>query len=164
MCIVKQSAYTMANNEVIFRVHYEGRFDRRYRCTYVGGNVGLYEESYDLDRLSFIEIETVVKKFGYQPVDLVYYREPYKELDDGLVLLTYDEDVIKMADAFLGEKLVMLYMVSFANVGDEVVCPNVGEGEEGENSGNEEMTSKVLNDPYWKAVMMTMRGILLMNQ
>jgi hypothetical protein len=104
------------------------------------------------------------KKFGYQPVDLVYYREPYKELDDGLVLLTYDEDVIKMADAFLGEKLVMLYMVSFANVGDEVVCPNVGEGEEGENSGNEEMTSKVLNDPYWKAVMMTMRGILLMNQ
>jgi hypothetical protein len=148
MCSVKQSAYTMANNEVIFRVHYGGRFDRRYRCTYVGGNVGLYEESYDLDRLSFIEIETVVKKFGYQPGDLVYYHEPYKELDDGLVLLTSDEDVVKMADAFLGEKLVMLYTVSFANVGDEVVCPNVGEGEEGENSGNEEMTRKVLNDPY----------------
>jgi hypothetical protein len=44
----------MANNEVIIRVHYRGRFDRRYRCTYVGGNVALYEESYDLDRLSFI--------------------------------------------------------------------------------------------------------------
>jgi hypothetical protein len=58
-----------------------------------------------------------------------------------------------MDDAFLGEKRVMLYMVSFANVGDEVVCPNVGEGEDGENSGDEEMTSKVLNDPYWKAVM-----------
>jgi hypothetical protein len=70
-----------------------------------------------------------------------------------LVLLTSDEDVIKMADAFLGEKLVMLYTVSFANVSDEVVCPNVGEGEEGENSGDEERTRKVLNDPYWKAVM-----------
>jgi hypothetical protein len=58
-----------------------------------------------------------------------------------------------MADAFLGEKLVMLYTVSFANVSDEVVCPNVGEGEEGENSGDEERTRKVLNDPYWKAVM-----------
>lgn len=153
MCSVKQSAYTMANNEVIFRVHYGGWFDRRNRCTYVGGNVGLYEESHDLDCLSFIEIETVVKKFGYQPGDLVYYREPYKELDDRLVLLTSDEDVIKMVDAFLGKKLVMLYTVSFANVGDEVVCPNMGEGEKGENSGDEEMARKVLNDPYWKIVM-----------
>jgi hypothetical protein len=58
-----------------------------------------------------------------------------------------------MADAFLGEKLVMLYTVSFANVGDEVVCPNMGEGEEGENSGDEEMKRNVLNDPYWKVVM-----------
>jgi hypothetical protein len=62
MCSVKQSAYTMANNDVIFRVHYGGRFDRRYKCTDVGGNIGLYEESYDLDCLSFIEIEIVVKK------------------------------------------------------------------------------------------------------
>lgn len=143
----------MANNEVIFKVYYGGRFDRRYRCTYVGGNIGLYKTSYDLDRLSFIKIEIVVKKFGYRPSDLVYYREPYKELDDGLVLLTSNEDVVKMADTFLGEKLVMLYTVSFANVGDEVVCPNVGEGEEGENSGDEERMMKVLNDPYWKAMM-----------
>jgi hypothetical protein len=92
--------------------------------------------------LSFIEIETIVKKLGYRPGDLVYYREPYKKLDDGLVLLTSNEDVVKMADAFLGEKLVMLYTVSLANVGDEVVCPNVGE-----NSGEERMR-KVLNDPY----------------
>jgi hypothetical protein len=60
----------MANNDVIFRVHYKGRFDRRHRCTYVGGNIGLYEESYDLNCLSLIEIKTVVKKFGYRPGDL----------------------------------------------------------------------------------------------
>jgi hypothetical protein len=65
-----------------------------------------------------------------------------------LVLLTFDEDVVKMADAFLGKKLVMLYTVAFANVGDEVVCSNVGEGEEGENSGDEERMRKVSNDPY----------------
>jgi len=140
----------MANNEVIFRVHYGGRFDRQYWCMSVGGNIGLYKESYDLDCLPFIEIEIVVKKFGYRPSDLVYYHEPYKELDDGLVLLTSDKDVVKMVDTFLGEKLVMLYTVSFANVGDEVVCPNMGEGE---NSGDKERMMKVLNDPYWKAVM-----------
>jgi len=70
-----------------------------------------------------------------------------------LVLLTFDENVVKMVDAFLGKKLVMLCTVSFANVGDEVVCPNVGEGEEGENSGDEERMRKVLNDLYWKAGM-----------
>jgi len=46
----------------------------------------------------FFEIETVVRKFGYQSSDLVYYREPGKELDDGLVLLTSDEEVVRMAD------------------------------------------------------------------
>jgi hypothetical protein len=101
----------MENKDVIFRFHYRGRFDRRYKCTYVGGNIGLYEDTYDLDCLSFIEIETIVTKFGYQPGDLVYYREPGKELNDELVLLTSDEDVVKMADVFLGHKLVVLYTV-----------------------------------------------------
>jgi hypothetical protein len=86
MCSVKQSTYTMASNDVIFRVHYGGRFDRRHRCTYVGGNIGLYDEAYDLDRLSFFEIERVVKKFGYHSGDLVYYCDAGKELEDGLVL------------------------------------------------------------------------------
>ena len=33
--------------------------------TYVGGKIGLFDEPYDLDYLSFIEIEIKVKKFGY---------------------------------------------------------------------------------------------------
>jgi hypothetical protein len=53
MCSVKQPVYTMTSNDVIFRVHYGGRFDRRHRCTKVGGNIGLYEEPYDLDCPSF---------------------------------------------------------------------------------------------------------------
>lgn len=113
MCSVKQPAYTMASNDVIFRVHYGGRFDRRHKCMYVGGNIGLYEEPYDLDRLSFFEIKRVVTKFGYHRGDLVYYCEAGKELDDGLVLLTSNEDVVKMADVFLGQKLVVLYTIAF---------------------------------------------------
>jgi hypothetical protein len=116
MCSVKQPAYTMASNDVIFRVHYRSRFDRGHRCTYVGGNIGLYEEPYDLDRLSFFEIERVVKKFGFYPGDLLYYCEAGKELEDGLVLLTSDEDVVKMADVFLGHKHVVLYTVVFFQI------------------------------------------------
>jgi hypothetical protein len=58
------------------------------------------------DRLFFFEIETVVRKFGYQPGDLIYYWEPNRDLDDGLVLLTSHADVIKMAEVHLGHKLV----------------------------------------------------------
>jgi hypothetical protein len=53
MCRFKQLAYIMTNNDVIFRVHYGGWFDRRHKCTYVGGDIWLYDETYDLDCLSF---------------------------------------------------------------------------------------------------------------
>jgi len=43
----------MVSNDVIFRVHHGSWFDRRYKCIYVGGDIGLYKESYDLDCLSF---------------------------------------------------------------------------------------------------------------
>jgi hypothetical protein len=110
----------------------------------------LYDEAYDLDRLSFFEVERIVKKFGYQPRDLIYYCEHGKELDYGLVLITSDDDVIRMAEVFLGQKLVMFYMVSFANAIDEV-DPNVGEVEEDEDSDEEERMRKVINDLYWQS-------------
>jgi hypothetical protein len=142
----------MANNNVIFRVHYGGWFDRQNKCTYVGGKIGLYEESYDLDCLSFFEIKTVARKFRYQSGDMVYYRISERELDDGLVLLTSDEDVVKMAEVYLGHTLVILYTVSFADVGAEVGA-NEGEGEEVAERGNEERRMKVINDTYWQALM-----------
>jgi len=152
----------MAKNDVIFRAHYEGRFDRRNKCTYVGGQIGLYEESYDLDCLSFFKIEIVARKFGYQSGDLVYYQIPERELDDRLVLLTSDVDVVRMAEVYLGHTLVVLYTVSFADAGAEVgtnegegaeVGANEGEGEDVAENGNEVRRMKVINDPYWQALM-----------
>jgi hypothetical protein len=112
----------------------------------------LYEESYDLDCLSFFEIKPVARKFGYKPGDLVYYRIPGRELDDGLVLLTSDEDVVRMAEVYLGHTLVVLYTVSFADVGAKVGA-NEGEGSYIAESGNEVRRMKVINDPYWQALM-----------
>jgi len=82
----------------------------------------------------------VARKFGYQPGDLIYYQEPNRDLDDGLVLLTSDADVIRMAKVHLGHKLVLLYTVSFAIDGEEVGS-DVGEGDE-------ERRMEVINDPY----------------
>jgi hypothetical protein len=104
--------------------------------------------TYDLDCLSFFEVKTIVKKFGYQLGDVIYYREYNKELDDGLVLITSDDDVVRMAECFLGHKLVVLYTMSFAHDVDEVGT-NVGEVDEDEGSDDEERMRTVINDPYW---------------
>jgi hypothetical protein len=59
-------------------VNYGGRFDRQDKCIYVIGKIGVLDETYDLDCLLFIEIERIVKKYGYQPGGLIYYLQPDK--------------------------------------------------------------------------------------
>ncbi|MCZ6914815.1 MAG: hypothetical protein O7C59_10460 [Rickettsia endosymbiont of Ixodes persulcatus] len=61
-----------------------GTFDRQGRYTYVGGYVNSYPDVYDVDKLSFIEIQTVCKEYRYRDGDLIYYRLPDKSLDEGL--------------------------------------------------------------------------------
>jgi hypothetical protein len=50
----------MRSDDVNFWVYFRSRFDRQYKCTYVGGDIGLFDESYDLDCLSFFEVEKIV--------------------------------------------------------------------------------------------------------
>jgi hypothetical protein len=135
----------MVGEEVIFTVHYGGRFNRKHACTYVGGKIGVYDDTYDLDYLSFIKIETIVKKFGYQPGDLIYYLQPSKSLDDGLVLLTCDADVLRMTKVITGTPVVVLYIVAFGH-GDE-------EEEDEVNDVDERKWNKIINDPFWKSLM-----------
>jgi hypothetical protein len=136
----------MATDDVIFSINYGGRFDRLDKCMYIGGKIGVFDETYDLDCLSFIEIERIVKKYGYQPGDLIYYLQPDKSLDDGLVLLTCDDDILKMTEFLKGRTVVVLYTVAFGH-GDEEDEPS-DDDEEGERRRN-----KVINDPYWKSLM-----------
>jgi hypothetical protein len=135
----------MAGKEVIFTVHYGGRFNRKHACTYVGGKIGVYDDTYDLDCLSFIEIETIVKKFGYQLGDLIYYLQPSKLLDDGLVLLTCDADVLRMTKVITGSPVVVLYIVAFGHSDEE---------EDDEvNDVDERRRNKIINDPFWTSLM-----------
>ncbi|XP_059431573.1 histone chaperone cia1-like [Corylus avellana] len=145
---VQHFIHIMAIDDVIFTVHYGVRFNRRYKCTYVGGKIGVFDEPYDLDCLSFIEIETIVKRFRYQLGDLIYYLQPDKELDDGLVLLTCDDDIVRMSEIFIGHKVVVLYTVAFGH-GNEEVCAN----DEDEPCDDDERRMAVINDLFWKSLI-----------
>jgi hypothetical protein len=103
--------------------------------------------THDLDCLSFIEIETIVKKFGYQPGDLIYYLQPSKSLDDGLVLLTCDADVLRMTKVLTGSPVMVLYIVAFGHSDEE-------EEEKDEvNDVDERRRNKIINDPFWTSLM-----------
>ena len=92
----------MTIRELAFEVHYGGRINRGLTCIYVGGDVDVHAETYDKDKLSFFEIEGIVKKYGYKSGDLVYYLVPGCSMQSSLKLILSDYDVLGMVDAHKG--------------------------------------------------------------
>ena len=79
---------------------------------YVGGDISIHGEGYDRDCMSFIEVESILKSYGYKRGDLVYYKQVGMNLDEGLVQIKTDPDVLKMVDCHKGVESVVLYTIS----------------------------------------------------
>jgi hypothetical protein len=141
----------MGLGRVTFRVHYGGKFDRKYNCVYLGGKIELVDENYDLGQLSFIELEKILNPFGYQEGVMIYYLQPDKSLDDGLVLLMSNDSVIGMVECLRRCKsdipIVCLYIVSY-HTSDEQV-----NDDEDDQGGDDTRRMKFINDPFWKSLM-----------
>jgi hypothetical protein len=56
----------MESSELVVEVHYGGRFNWRFGCVYVGGEVEVHHEKVDLDKLSYFEIEGICNKYRYR--------------------------------------------------------------------------------------------------
>ena len=115
----------------------------------------MYHEPYDEDQLSWIEIQTIMAKYGYHPGDLVYYRHPSLRMHNGLKLLTSDHDVLSMVAALQDQQVAHLYLVSHSRTSvhqsslhDHHVEEDVSEDEE-----EAEARRLGLNDPFWKEVL-----------
>jgi hypothetical protein len=61
----------MARREFLFKVHYVGYIDRRFMNTYVGGDIDVYKEAIEHDKLSFSIVEGIAKTYGYKYGDLI---------------------------------------------------------------------------------------------
>ena len=129
-------------------MHYGGRINRGFTCTYVGGDVDVHAEMYDEDKLSFFEIEGIVKKYGYKSRDLVYYLVPGCSMQSGLKLISSDFDVLGMVDAHKGVLVIELYLVSFA---EHSVRDDDYEDNDEDNDGENNRIDR--DDPYWEEVL-----------
>jgi hypothetical protein len=54
----------MARREFVFEVHYGGHSDRRFMNTYVGGDIDVYKEAIEHNRLSFSVVKGIAKSSG----------------------------------------------------------------------------------------------------
>jgi hypothetical protein len=128
--------------ELVFEINYGGRFDRAYGVIYSRGEIVIHPESIDPDSFTFSMLESIVEQYGYNPGDLVYFRDPNQDLVVGLHLVSSNYDVHYMSSVHV-ENNVELYIVSFQDDGD-------GDGEGGEDDGEEDVRGRVaLNDPWW---------------
>jgi hypothetical protein len=113
----------------------------------VGGDVDAHAETYDEDKLSFFEIEGIVKKYGYKSGDMVYYLVPSCNMQSGLKLISSDYDVLGMVAAHKGVLVIELYLVSFA---EHSVSNDEYEDNDEDNDGENNRIDR--DDPYWEEV------------
>jgi len=127
--------------KLVFEINYGGRFDRAYGVIYSGGEMVVHPQSVDLDSFTFSMLESIVEHYGYNPGDLIYFRDPNKDLVVSLHLVSSDYDVHYMSSVHVENNVVELYIVSFQDDGD---------GEGGEDDEEEDVRGRVaLNDPWW---------------
>jgi hypothetical protein len=101
----------------------------------------VHRDSVDSDSLTFSVLEFIVEQYGYSPGDLIYFRDPNKDLVVGLHLVSSDYDVDYKSSVHVENHVVELYIVSFRDDGG-------GNGEDGEYDEEEDIGGKVgLNDP-----------------
>jgi hypothetical protein len=70
--------------KLVFEINFRGRFDKKFGCIYVGGQMDVHPDEVDPDNMTFFQIESIVKQYGYSLGDLIYFRDPTKNLVDGL--------------------------------------------------------------------------------
>jgi hypothetical protein len=77
----------------------------------VKDQVDVHSDNVDPDNMTFVLIESILGQYGYNPGDLIYVRDPTKNLVDGLQLVSSDYDVAYMAAKHLETHVVELYIV-----------------------------------------------------
>jgi len=73
-CVLLNWPCKMGSCKLVVEVHYVGKFDWRFGCEYLGGQVEVHRDSVGLDKLSYFEIEDIYiyiyiyicKKYGYR--------------------------------------------------------------------------------------------------
>ena len=87
----------MTNMLFEIEIHSDGQFERNPELVYLGGKVSTYCKI-DPERLSYFEIQDMVAECGSPNTSMVYYLIPEGNLEQGLRLITGDDEVLYMSE------------------------------------------------------------------
>jgi hypothetical protein len=90
------AGHIMGSHTMMFEVHHRGTFNRQHRVHYIGGDISNYPDPYDEFKLKFSDIEDICKTYEYKFGNLIYYSVLGYSLEQGLRLMSSDNNVSEM--------------------------------------------------------------------
>ncbi|XP_058725528.1 uncharacterized protein LOC131596807 [Vicia villosa] len=95
---------------VRLRIHHRGRLVQHPVKLYVGGVASEMNWDWDVDLMSYMEIEKMIKNEGYCNIRCLWYWNPKYAFSRGLRPLNDDKDVLKFMEDIRGYKLIDVYV------------------------------------------------------
>uniref|UniRef100_A0A2N9HEE9 Uncharacterized protein n=1 Tax=Fagus sylvatica TaxID=28930 RepID=A0A2N9HEE9_FAGSY len=158
----------MTNLLFEIEIHSGGQFERNPELVYLGGKVSTYCKI-DPNRLSYFEIQDMIAECGSPSTSMVYYLIPGGNLEQGLRLITGDDEVLYMSELHVAWPIdrITLYVEGsveplqvvgldgvvgqsdFGGVvdeGDELEGDELNEGDEGDVFEGDELNELVSYD------------------
>uniref|UniRef100_A0A7N2N0Z4 PB1-like domain-containing protein n=1 Tax=Quercus lobata TaxID=97700 RepID=A0A7N2N0Z4_QUELO len=121
-------------------LHYGGKF-KNNSFKYDRRKIKKHED-YKSNEMSMIEMISIIREFGYGPLDFLLYRDPGLPFVEGLKPLVYDNDVVQMVEIIRGHHEVELYVTFLEDFGQEDTNNRKGgEGVEVDNGALKEYDS-----------------------
>ncbi|XP_058773528.1 uncharacterized protein LOC131647680 isoform X2 [Vicia villosa] len=107
--------------KVRLRLHHRGRFVNEPVKLYVGGEVSEMTWKLDVDYLSYMDIEGLVRDHGYVDIENLWYRNPKFSFTRGIRPLNNDNDVLQFGQDVVGHELIDIYVEHKVSAPPEIV-------------------------------------------
>ncbi|KAK9287670.1 hypothetical protein L1049_016108 [Liquidambar formosana] len=101
----------MATSWFTLEIHYNGYFVDLPQKMYFGGEVHM-EPSINPDRMSYLEMQSILEDLRQPRVATIYHKMPDQDLDVGLRLVSTDQDVLDMFAIHTGRGNIQIYIVA----------------------------------------------------
>ena len=106
------------------RLHHRGRFVNEPVHLYVGGEVTEMNWKFDVDFMSYMDLEALVKGQGYIDIGSLWYRNPKFSFTRGLRPLNNDRDVLQFGQDVVGHEVIDVYVEHKVSDPPEIVDPS----------------------------------------
>ncbi|XP_058759822.1 uncharacterized protein LOC131633127 [Vicia villosa] len=110
--------------KVRLRLHHRGRFVTEPVKLYVGGVVTEMDWRWDVDFMSYMDLEALIKSHDYVDINSLWYRNPVLSFTRGLKPLNNDNDVLQFTQDVVGHEVIDVYVDHKVSSPPEIVDPS----------------------------------------